>query len=221
MYEGVQELWKEYLAKHGSSWRKSDPRQGLSAEVTRRLEQLNLILEKLKQALTPSPEEEKRRKEETELFLKMQKLFARGDITKEDFEAGLSQKSPEETEAFIQRTKDVWLFTETFYGIAWRLREILNVRKPSFPNLQKIVGLGIRNVRNLLIEHPEDQKGKGNYEQTMIVTNDGPVLKSLEVRIDGQTGQSSSAKDSVDRGLYINAQEFKDEMERAITKAIN
>jgi hypothetical protein len=63
MYEGVQELWKEYLAKHGS-WGKSDPRKGLSAEATRRLEQLDLILEKLKQALTPSPEEEKRRKED-------------------------------------------------------------------------------------------------------------------------------------------------------------
>lgn len=222
MYESVQELWKEYISKHGSSsWGKNDPRKGLSAEATRRLEQLDLILEKLKQALTLSPEEEKRRKDETERFLKTQKLFARGEITKEEFEAGLSHKSPEDIQAFVQRTNDVWLFTETFYCIAWRLREVLNIRKPPFPNLQEIVGLGIRNVRNLLIEHPEDQKDKANYEQTMIVTNDGPVLKSLEIRIDARTGQSSAAKESVDRGLHINAQEFRDEMERALRKALS
>jgi hypothetical protein len=221
MYEKVQDLWKEYLAKHGS-WGKTDPRKGLSAEVTRRLQQLDLILEKLDQARTPSAEDQAQSRKDDEHFLKTQKQFASGEITSEEFAAGLRRKSPEEIQGLIRRTNDVWLFTETFYCIAWRLREVLNIRKPaSFPNLQKIDGLGIRSVRNLLIEHPEDQKDKPNYEQTMTDTNDGPVLKSLEVRIDGQTGQSSSAKDSVDRGLYINAQEFKDEMERAITKAIN
>jgi hypothetical protein len=220
MYERVGELWKEYITKYGSSWGESDPRKGLSAEATRRLEQLDLILEKLKQALTLSPEEEKRRKDETEWFIKTQELFARGEITKEEYEAGLSQKSPEDIQAFVQRTNDVWLFTETFYCIAWRLREILNIHEPSFPNLQKIDGLGIRHVRNLLIEHPDQQKEKANYQQTMIVTDDGPALKCLEIRIDGQTGQSSPAKESMDQGLYINAKEFKEEMEKAITNAL-
>jgi hypothetical protein len=71
-----------------------------------------------------------------------------------------------------------------------------------------------------LIEHPEDQKEKANYEQTMIVTNDGPVLKCRGIRIDAKTGHSSPAKESMDRGLYINAKKFREEIERALTKAL-
>jgi hypothetical protein len=64
----------------------------------------------------------------------------------------------------------VRLFTEIFYFVAWRLRRVFNSPEPrAFRNLRRLQAKGIRDVRNLLIEHPEHGKPVANYQQSLTV----------------------------------------------------
>jgi hypothetical protein len=93
-----------------------------------------------------------------------------------------------------------------FYFVAWRLCEIVNAPSVrAFPKMRKLNAKGIRDVRNLLIEHPEDGKPCANFSQTLVVTDHGPILKTTEFRVSGVTQRSSATSTSLDRGLYINA----------------
>ncbi|MDD4992080.1 MAG: hypothetical protein PHR83_07610 [Paludibacter sp.] len=95
------------------------------------------------------------------------------------------------------------LHAESFYYIAFRLRNIIR----HLPNLgKKFESEGIRNVRNLIIEHPQTQKiysngfSCGNKEI-------GPCLKSIRL-----VGDNSYH----DKGLYHNAEEFKNNLENML-----
>ncbi|MGH9199281.1 MAG: hypothetical protein ACRD1T_26575, partial [Acidimicrobiia bacterium] len=78
---------------------------------------------------------------------------------------------------------------------------------------------GIRDVRNLLIAHPEQGKPAPNYKQQLVVTDDGPVLKgALGVKIIG--GRVEPLEDELDRGLYINAEGFRGELQARLMEAL-
>jgi len=106
------------------------------------------------------------------------------------------------------------VFAETFYFFAWRIIQIAkgNRKIKPLPGLQGLEkkAKGIVLVRNNLIVHPEAKKifnisyGWSNEE--------GPRLKIA--RPGGQTFEIS------DRGLWINAQEFKDGLEELLQNVI-
>jgi hypothetical protein len=221
MYETAGELWKQYCTKYCGEWVGDDPRHDLSAEVRERLTQLDLVLEHLRRALALVAIDPERAKRDAEWFAKAQPRLARGEITQEEFAAGLSQTSrtSEESRGYVHAWGEVRLFTEIFYFVAWRLREVLNNRKPeAFSNLGRIKAKGIRDVRNLLIQHPEHGKPLPNYRQWLTVTDDGPVLKSSVVLVRGDS--VSAPEESIDRGLYVNADELRKEMEECLGEAL-
>lgn len=221
MYETVCDLWKQYCTKYSADWVGNDPRHDLSAEVRERLTQLDLVLEHLGRALALVAIDPERAKRDTEWFTKTQPRLARGEISEEEFAAGLSRTSrtPEESRGYVHAWSEVRLFTEIFYFVAWRLREVLNNRKPeAFPDLRQIKARGICDVRNLLIQHPEHGQPVPNYRQWMVVTDDGSVLKSSEVLVRGD--RVSAPEESVDRGLNVNADELRREIEACLTEAL-
>src|SRR4051794_26219748 len=63
------------------------------------------------------------------------------DVTTTDFRTYQDATAIVETYAF------------SFYFLAWRVREVL--RSNPFPGFAKFDPIGVRNVRNHLIEHPE------------------------------------------------------------------
>jgi len=222
MYKTASELWKQYCAKYSAEWVGDDPRHDLSAEVRERLTQLDLVLEHLSRAVALVAVDPERTKRDAEWFRKAQPRLARGEITEEEFAAGLSRTSrtPEESRGYVHAWNEVRLFTEIFYFVAWRLREVLNNREPeAFRNLRRIKARGIRDVRNLLIQHPEHGRPMPNYRQWLVVTDDGPVLKSSEVLV--RAGSVSATDESVDRGLYVNANELQHEIETCFEDALH
>jgi hypothetical protein len=150
MYESVRNLWKQYCAKTSAEWVKDDPRHDLSSEVRERLTQLDLILEHVKRSLasTIDPEWAKR----IEWFKQAQPRLVRGEITAEEYEAGLTPapRTPEEDRAYLRAWSEVRLFTEIFYFVAWRLRQAFNSRELRFPNLRDLEAKGIRDARLIL-----------------------------------------------------------------------
>jgi hypothetical protein len=106
-------------------------------------------------------------------------------------------------------------YVETFYFIAFRVREILkkkNDHKYLFPILNTFESKDVCNVRNHLIEHPE--KHGGVLCQCFGVGSDvGPVLKSAY--------SENDRPDSMDKGMWLNISEFRTNLEKVLLKALN
>jgi len=103
------------------------------------------------------------------------------------------------------------VYAEAFYFSAWRIILIADHYTNPLPGLKglKEKAKGVRTVRNSLIVHPE----KGNiFLQSFAWASNGPILKAG--RTPGETFEIT------DRGLWINAQEFKDSLEELLQKAI-
>jgi hypothetical protein len=219
MYETVRDLWKRYCSKYSAEWSIEDPRGDLAAEVRERLTQLDLVLDHLKRAVRIFAGDPERLRRDVKWMTEAQPRLVRGEITQEEYLAGFSQKSEAESRACLRASEEVRLFSEMFYFVAWRLREVLNGPKPrAFPKLRRIEAKSIRHVRNVLIEHPEHGKPVPNYRQWLTVTDDGPVLKSSVVLVRG--GSVTAPEESIDRGLYVNADELRREMEECLGEAL-
>lgn len=105
-------------------------------------------------------------------------------------------------------------YVETFYFIAFRVREILKKKnsKYLFPDLKNFESKGVCNVRNHLLEHPE--KHGGVLTQSFGVGGDnGPVLKSVY--------SENDRPDSMDKGMWLNVSEFKTNLEQVLLKVLN
>jgi hypothetical protein len=112
------------------------------------------------------------------------------------------------------------LFAETFYFVAWRLRQVLNSQPPRhFPHITRLSTPALVKVRNHLLEHPEHGKAHARYEQHFMLTDSGLVLKTSEVLI--RDGKTMAATVHEDQGLYRNAEELHEELTRSISSAID
>lgn len=101
------------------------------------------------------------------------------------------------------------LYSEMFYYKAFRLRNIIRY---SGGLGKKFECEGIRNVRNILIEHPEKSDFIYIYSFGLGMKEIGPVLK---------TGNPENDKKFKDIGLFKNATEFKMNLEKILTDFIN
>jgi hypothetical protein len=219
MFEQVLALWKAYRLSRSHEWPAPDPRADLAAEVENRIGQLDLILNHLQYWLgevRPDPETWQRDSQE---FMRDAERFRTGQITENEYAAIITSRSPKPSPRWFHAWSEIRLFTETFYFFAWRILEILTTSSPrAFAELRSIDAPGIRLVRNLLVHHPEDGKSKANYSQTLVVTDDGPVLKSSAFAI--RADRIEAVPESIDRGLYRNAEEFRDVLEARLRRVI-
>ena len=209
MFGDVLDLWKQFRAKRQAAWGPADPRRDLANEVQVRLRQLDIALEyvqPLAERLQPDREQFERdmRWQEKALL-----LVRRGEMTEAEFVAGLPPgPTREEIEVQLKLFAEVEFFTEAFYFVAWRLVEILNRSSPlGFSSLGPVKARGVRDVRNQLIEHPEGTSRL--FQRSMRIAGDGrgPALKTLP-------------EGSIDRGLFVNAQELHDELARRLDVAL-
>lgn len=134
-----------------------------------------------------------------------------------DMLAVVAGKQPDADERFGASCQDIdamWLFTESFYWIAYKVTLIVTAEHKCFkgkrlPKLSSNFPFGgVGNVRNWLIEHPFDynnQFGLGGMYR-------GPVLN-------GGLGKDSKGKEIKDHGLYHNAIEWADIGYRLLSRA--
>jgi hypothetical protein len=97
-------------------------------------------------------------------------------------------------------TKEILLLVDAFYYFAWRFREILQ-SNPGLPGLKKFEAIGIRAVRNDLLEHPQNVASNSTYMYGKDLLF-GPVIKPF----------SGSPANGPARGLYLDALEVIDEL---------
>ena len=216
MFKNVAALWDQYCKAHATVWPAEDARHPLSAEVKARFEQLDLILDHLHRALndiTPDPEVTAHN---AAWVVEKGPLLGSGQMSDSEYVAGIRSEQRDPT-AYRRAWNEVRLFTEAFYLIAWRLREILCMAL--FPGLS-IDAPGVRQVRNLLIEHPEHGRPEPNYAQSLVVTSDGPVLKSSEFVVHPAQGRTSASAASLDKGLFKNAESFRADIEVRLRKVL-
>ena len=98
------------------------------------------------------------------------------------------------------------LFTDAFYWIAWRLRDV--VRR--LPNLKNFDAVGIRTVRNHLVEHPEKNLSVTPVRDFVLSRTEGVILRPDIVR---------NQDDPIDEGLVANATELRDRLANALKRA--
>ena len=108
----------------------------------------------------------------------------------------------------------VRLYTESFYYLAFRFRQILTTRNQPpgnypLPLLHAFEAVGIRDVRNHLLEHPEGRTSQRFSQDHSLGGTNGPQLK-----LDSTTSAHT------DSGLFANAAEFKQRLHAALTQAI-
>lgn len=212
VFEEIADLWKQYLAVHAPSWESDDARHDLGAEVRERLMQLDLVLAHLKRAVAAvTPDPEKMRRDIAWGQEGLSRLEA-GEMSEEEFTAGFRSvpTSREQIRAWDRAWREVRLFTEAFYFIAWRMVNILNSTFAGFNKLKDRVR-GVTLVRNRLLEHPE-RKDSRNFRQQLVITDAGPILKGVAVVVRAATGRTEPDAPSVDRGLFVNAKELHDEL---------
>jgi hypothetical protein len=220
MFEPAAERWKEYLSQVSGSWPLDDVRHNLGGEVRDRLHQLDRILTHLHaaiRAVSPDPVEAQQK---MEWALANRHRIASGEITQEQFIQGSLTTTPD-PKAFVDSWADVAIFTEAFYFCAWRMIEVLNGGGPySFPGLRKVRAPAIKIVRNHLIQHPEKVKDRQDFTLGLVILSSGPVLRSLGGVARGTTGRLDPLPDSKDQGLFIAAEELRNELEHRFDEVI-
>ncbi len=103
------------------------------------------------------------------------------------------------------------MYVDSFYYLAARFRN--NVRK-GMPLLENFECKGIRDVRNLLIEHPEGKNSRVfNPTFDLALGKDtGPLLK-----VETDPGIKAACSDE---GMFVNATEFKTNLDKLLEEAI-
>lgn len=98
------------------------------------------------------------------------------------------------------------LFADSFYRIAWRLREIVQ----RLPGLKKFDAEGIRTVRNHILEHPEKHLRTTPGRDLMLSRREGVILRPETANAEGV---------SLDTGLISNATQLRDQLASALQRA--
>lgn len=127
-----------------------------------------------------------------------------------------SQDSSDTGRAISSAFFHVLLYTETFYYLAFRFQQILTTRnQPTgnypLPLLHGFEAVGVRDVRNHLLEHPEGRGSQSFSQDHSLGGTNGPQLK---------LDSGSTTSTHPDAGLFVNAAEFKRHLQKALNRAI-
>ncbi|MGI8648414.1 MAG: hypothetical protein DLM55_12245 [Acidimicrobiales bacterium] len=207
-----------------------DVRHDLAAEVGTRLGQLDLILNHLRIALDVVIPDRQEWERVNSWSRDNYPALKRGEISIEQWIGGTILPCQVERQDYFEAWESINLFTESFYFVAWRLREVLNIKDDGnrfrLPGLGKIKAEGIRDIRNQLLQHPEkdyknSDKCRRRFTQGLAVTDYGPVLRTTETAIKFATGETIPTGSSVDKeGLYVTSEKFRDELQTRFNRAI-
>jgi hypothetical protein len=149
-----------------------------------------------------------------EAFIIQQQTTARTPIvTDEDLKAWHEAIQSPATRELARKLSDIAddleVLTESFYFLAHRACKAAQ----ALPGLESFESVGIRNVRNQLIEHPEG-KSSGVLMMSFGFGGDcGPVIKALRLQ--------QQVDIWPDRGLFANADEFADNLIVSIKTALS
>lgn len=183
----------------------------LGCEVRERLQQLHYIVDRVQDLEEVARQAFSRHR--TAFAAHIEELTTRGvpyesvpvpssvNITREEFE--MHEKA----------TFEMKLLTEAFYYLAGRVRTILRNRQAPLPGLSSFECEGVRDVRNKLLEHAEGGDSQVSIQSFACGADHGPVLKALRY-----SGQEHIFPD---RGLYKNAEEFRDNLENCLRAVIS
>jgi hypothetical protein len=166
----------------------------LGVEARKRIGQMIWLLSEIGRLLSVAEEAQA---QERELLV----LLRSQQITQDEWHErmrspGLAQASATLAGVF----EPLETLTESFYWIAARARAVIR----ELPHLSNFEAEGVRNTRNKLLEHPK-KKDSGVFITSFAWGADhGPVIKGL--RYESQT------EIWPDKGLFINATEFADEL---------
>lgn len=178
----------------------------LGCEVRERLQQLDYIVEKVRVL----EELERRTFSRHQQALKdhVANLKSKG-IAFESVPAPADTKiTSEEAQMAVRASFEMKLLTESFYYLAGRVRTIVRNPGKPLPGLDSFECEGVRNVRNKLLEHAEGSDSQVSIQSFGSGGPNGPVLKALRY-----AGQEQVFPD---RGLYMNAEEFRENLEKAL-----
>ena len=108
----------------------------------------------------------------------------------------------------------VRFYTESFYYLAFRFRQILTTQSRvtgsyPLPLVDGFQAVGVRDVRNHLLEHPEGRTSQRFSQDHSLGDSNGPQLK-----LDTTTSTHT------DRGLFVNGAEFKQQLHATLSQAI-
>ena len=133
-------------------------------------------------------------------------------MSEAEYLAGIeSRMQPmDDPDAKLRAYEEVGLFAEAFYFFAWRLRDVL--RKSGFPGMGGFDVVGVRNVRNQLLQHP----GGDHLAMALLVTSAGPSLKTMTAEVRGVPADVRPTAENLDQGLWVNVAELHDELDRRL-----
>jgi len=201
MFESVIEKFDKYVEKKEGET-PVNFNLHLAMEVEKRLEQLDYLYKKIMK---------KHSRCMKLVWIEQRNLQPVMQLARETGASVTYQRSDEKIE-INKLMFEIELLTESFYYLAFRMRQLLKHNSKPLPELNSIKCVGVRNVRNKLIEHPEE-KGSGVILQSFGVGGEqGPTLK-----VERPAGQENIFPDA---GLKANATELKDELERLLDKAL-
>jgi hypothetical protein len=177
-------------------------RNDLGAEVRKRVRQLTRLLEMIVGLL-----------EQIAASHEVVTPPADGGETSNRDETLAAWEQREETrnarKAILSAEADIEILTESFYWLAWRTKQTAN----RLVGVGSFAAEGIRNVRNLLLEHPEHQgKSPVHINSFGYGAPQGPVVKAVRY-----AEQEDVAPDA---GLFVNATEFATKLSEAIKRAM-
>lgn len=104
------------------------------------------------------------------------------------------------------------VLTESFYYLAFRIRTIVRNGNGYLPGLQNFECVGVRNVRNKLLEHAEGKDAMVAINSFGVGLGQGPILKAVRL--------TTQVDIFPDKGLFINAIEFAKNLEAHLEDAL-
>jgi hypothetical protein len=186
-----------------------DFNRDLGCEVRERLLQLEYIVDRVRQLEGIAKQVMAR--QEAAHWAHLDDIKARG-IDYESVPLPDNVKlTKEEMDAHSKAAFELKLLSEAFYYFAGRVRTIL--KKTGLPGLQGFECKGVRDVRNKLLEHAGEKQSEVVIQSFGWGAPQGPVLKA--VRYGGQEDVFPDA------GLYRNAEEFIQNLDRRLRAAMS
>lgn len=117
--------------------------------------------------------------------------------------------SPKEVKRLNEICFELEVNTESFYYLAGRLRALL---KHGFTVLKNFEAVGVRNVRNKLLEHTEGNDSKISIVSFAWGNSCGPVVRAIRYK--------EQLDVFPDGGLFLNAEEFRVNFELIVMRKL-
>jgi hypothetical protein len=193
MHPDLPALFEKYMDHVRDAVPEKNPaRDDLASEVIERLQQLAFITQNLD--------------EMNAQFGKMVMVERLNDKGEKEMYNGAQER--DKHLLFVMR-----LLTESFYYFAFRVRQILRNKVHPFPFVASFESVGVRDVRNHLIEHPEGRASLVFNRTFMWYAGSGMHLKSGR--------QEWEKGEFIDAGLKVNAAEFAENLYAVLQFAID